>query len=428
MNLELLPDLLRGLASSVMIVLIMLTLLQPKYSQKTNYVVLACVMLADFIVAWLCYVYGNLTLLAGMDVILFTVVCIAIKPFYKDTFMQWLFSYITVMNIGIAIVILSFAISRVLPLPAYANTAVRLVLYLLVFFLLRFKVRPLYREVVERWSIFFYVAAAIFVCLIYSILADGDILWTLSERTLPLIMLVALATVVYVSIFHTMKTMSKEYALREQALQAKSQQELLRLSIDVMEQRIESQEEVFAINRKDAHDRHHFNQTLLELLRQGNTAETMNLLRQQQDIVAPLQQIYCENAAVNAVVTHYARLCKEHRIVFTFELDIPPNAGAEQLELSLVTSNLLENAVNACSTMPLERRFIRFRAIYTGRLFYDIENSYAGEVEFDNEGNPSTRQGGHGVGTKNVVAFATKQQGIVEYQAKNGVFRVRLQM
>ncbi|MEM1483430.1 hypothetical protein V6615_00985 [Oscillospiraceae bacterium PP1C4] len=39
-----------------------------------------------------CYLSGNRTLLAKLDIVLFAVLCFAVWPMFKDTFMQWLFS------------------------------------------------------------------------------------------------------------------------------------------------------------------------------------------------------------------------------------------------------------------------------------------------------------------------------------------------
>jgi len=59
------------------------------------------------------------------------VLCFAVRTLFKDTFMQWLFSYITVQNIDI-VIILSFDGSRHLPYPFYANSLLRAILFYLL--------------------------------------------------------------------------------------------------------------------------------------------------------------------------------------------------------------------------------------------------------------------------------------------------------
>lgn len=92
--------------------------------------------------------------------VLFTVLCFVVRPLFKDSFMQWLFSYITVRNIDICTIVLSFSISRVMPYPSYANPLVRLILYFGIFYLIRRYVRPIYGQIIEHWNVFFCVAVA----------------------------------------------------------------------------------------------------------------------------------------------------------------------------------------------------------------------------------------------------------------------------
>jgi len=60
------------------------------------------------------------------------VLCFAVRPLFKDTFMQWLFSYITVQNISDIVIILSFDGSRHVPYPSYANSLLRAILFYLL--------------------------------------------------------------------------------------------------------------------------------------------------------------------------------------------------------------------------------------------------------------------------------------------------------
>lgn len=235
---ELLPDFLRGLVSVFMNMFLMLALVQPKYKKRITYLTMFGVVAINFLVALFCYLGGNLTLLSKVNMIFFIVQCFAIKPLFRDTIMQWLFSYITVLNVGFISVVLSFVISRHLPRPEYANVAVRFVLLSLVLYLFWFVIRPVYRQVVEHWNVFFYAAILIWINFYYYILNTNDIVKMLSEQTPQLLLLVALSIAVYVTVFHSLDVLSKEYHLREENLKIQSRQELLNISIAAMEQRL----------------------------------------------------------------------------------------------------------------------------------------------------------------------------------------------
>ena len=110
-------------------------------------------------------------------------------------------------------------------------------------------------------------------------------------------------------------------------------------------------------------------------------------------------------------------------------LDIPAEPGVASLELAMVTANLLENAIHACERQPdNEHRFINMTAVFTGRILMQVENSYTGKVVFDENCYPISEKEGHGIGTKSILAFVEKQNGVIEYTADNGRFRVRVQL
>lgn len=122
------PDFLRGIVSAVMNVLLMLSLMQPKYSRRVTFIGGAAIVLLDFSVSCFCYFSYNLTLLTYLDVVLFTLLCFAAKPLFKDNFMQWLYSYMTVQNANVLAVVLSYDISRFSP-PRHTQTRRFVLLY-----------------------------------------------------------------------------------------------------------------------------------------------------------------------------------------------------------------------------------------------------------------------------------------------------------
>ena len=151
----LLPDFLRGTVSIIMNILLMLTLLRPKYGKKVTGFAMAGILTVGLLVNAFAYLTGNLTLLAKLSLIFWIVICFGVRPLFQDSIMQWLFSCLTVLSLSMSVMVLSFSLSRLMPYPMYANTLVRLVLYAGTLFLLHRYVRPLYRQIVEFWNVFF---------------------------------------------------------------------------------------------------------------------------------------------------------------------------------------------------------------------------------------------------------------------------------
>jgi signal transduction histidine kinase len=424
---ELFPDLLRAAVSTTANVLLMGTLLQPKYSKKITVLALLGILAADFGTAIYCYLSGNLTLLSKLDIVLFAVLCFAVRPLFKDTFMQWLFSYITVQNISDIVIILSFDGSRHLPYTAYANSLLRVLLFGAFLLVLSRYVRPLYRQAVAHWTAYFAVALGLYITFNYYVLSADDIVVMLTEQAIPLLLVIFIGLAAYASIILSLKNLQREFRVKEENQKMQAEREYLQLAAGGMSKRLVLMEEVSAQNSRAAHDRRHFNNVLLELLEQGKTDEATVLLESQNHTTHEISRVYCANPAVNAAVCHYAGLAEQAGISTKIELDIPRELTMDSLELAMVVSNLMENAIAACRELPENQApRLRFTCRSVGRLLLEMQNSCAGNAILDENGYPVSREAGHGIGSKSVLAFAKKYDGELLYKIENGVFRVRI--
>ncbi|MEM1485978.1 GHKL domain-containing protein [Oscillospiraceae bacterium PP1C4] len=424
---EHLPDFLRAAVSTTANILLMMILLQPKYSKKITLLTMLGILAADLGTAVYCYLSGNLTLLSKLDVILFAVLCFAVRPLFKDTFMQWLFSYLTVQNISDAVIILSFTCSRPLPYRAYANSILRIILFGAFLIILSRYVRPLYRQAVEHWTAYFAVALGIYITFNYYVLTADDIVIMLTEQAIPLMLVIFIGLAAYISIFLALKNLQREFRVKEENQKMHAEQEYLRLASGTMVQRLMLMEEVSAQNSRAAHDRRHFNNVLLELLEQGKSSEAVALLRNQNQWARKVSKVYCENPAVNAAVCHYADFAEQAGISTEIELNISKNLTVDSLELSMVVSNLMENAIRACGKLPQQYApHLRFTCRSVGRLLLEMENPCTEDIALDENGYPVTSEEGHGIGSRSVIAFAEKYDGELIYRIESSVFRVRL--
>ncbi|MCE5235849.1 MAG: GHKL domain-containing protein [Clostridiaceae bacterium] len=411
---------LRGAVSAIANVVLFISLLQPKYSRKVTNLVMLAILTLNLSTAVYCYSSGNLTLLAKIDVVLFVLLCFAARPFFRDSFMQWLFSYITVMNVSFIVLVLSFVFSRSLPHPAYMNTLWRLILFTAAILLFRKVLRPLYRQAAEHWAVFFYVAGSAFLAFSWFMLSGDDIVETLTIQAVPLLWLVLVTLAAYGSVFHGLKSVGAQYRLKQDKA-------LLELSGEAMKQRLSLMDEAVGQMRVVQHDQRHLNATLLELMQNGDTENAAALLRRQIAALPQRPVRYCENIAVNAAASYYAALAEGRRIRCDIRLDVPEKLPFSELSLSMALSNLMENAIHACEKLdPQAERCFRVRAVYTGQLILEVENPYSGEIPLDKNGYPAAREAGHGWGGESIRAFVRENGGELLYQMDNGVFSVRL--
>ncbi len=417
---SLLPDFLRAIVSTIGNVVLMLSLLQPRYGKRVTRLTMLGVLSADLGTAIFCYLSGNITKLAKIDTFLFAILCFAVKPLFKDTFMQWLFSYITIQNVSDIVIILSFIISRNLPYPPYGNVVIRVILFTFFYWLLRFKLRPLYRQMVDRWNIFLLVALAVWATFTYYVLSSDDIVKTLTEQAVPLLLVIGITLTAYISVFLCLFVLQKEYGLKQNKA-------LMELSSEAMRQRLSIMEEAVGQMRVVQHDQRHIYAILLELLQAGEDEKAMTMMEEHTKVMTAKPSCYCNNVTVNAAVSYYAEMAARCGINGNIQMDIPETLPYSELSLSMVLSNLIENGIHACEALnPEQNKYIIIRAIYTGQLILEVKNPYSGKVAFTKEGYPVTKETGHGRGSESVRAFVEEVGGDISYLAENGIFKVRL--
>ncbi len=423
---SLFPDLLRAVITDVMLILLLSVMATPKYKSKSVYVFATAIILSANISAnYYFYRTENYTAVFYVDLVMLLLIGIALKPLFTDKVMQWCFSYLTMLNIYVAVVFLSYIFADIFPKPIYGNAYVRLILFSIIIFLFYKRVSKLYRNVLDYWHIYILPAVTLFACFL-GYFFGGDIRDRLSDNFIPLMFLILLGLSVYISIIHSLKTITKQYAMREENHKIQAEREYLQLASVNMFQRLELMEEVSAQNSRAAHDRRHFNNVLLELLEQGKTSEATALLQSQNQIAYKISKVYCENPAVNAAVCHYASLAEQSAIPTEIELDIPRSLTVDSLELSMVVSNLLENAIQACERLTDGTNpYLRFTCRRVGRLLLEMENPCAKGTVLNQSGYPLASQEDHGIGSKSVIAFAKKYDGELIYKIENDVFRVR---
>lgn len=261
----------------------------------------------------------------------------------------------------------------------------------------------------------------------YYVLSSDDIVATLTEQAVPLLLVIFIGLAAYSSIFLSLKNLQREYQVKEENQKMQAEREYLQLAAGNMSERLKMMEEVSVQNSRAAHDRRHFNNMILEFLENGENQEAAILLRRQNQTAPKMSRVYCENSVVNAAVCHYVNFAEQSGIPIEIELEIPRELHVDSLELSMVVSNLLENAIQACLMKSgNDGKFIHFICRNVGRLLLEMENSCGVDTALDEDGYPVTYEEGHGIGSKSVIAFARKYDGELIYSIENGMFQVRL--
>lgn len=215
---ELISNILRGGVSTVMNIILLFILTKSRFGRKSTLIIISIFLLNIVSTLWF-YMYGDLTSLSRFNLVVFIIVGISLKPFTKQGIMQWSFTFLTVINISMMIIVLSFYLGRLFPMPQYANTIFRVILYILVILLFQRHLLSLYQSIVDNWPMFSILVISIFLNLSYYFYVTDNIIDTLITFKWPLLLLVTLSLAAYGTIFYSMKRFTTMYALETENLE-----------------------------------------------------------------------------------------------------------------------------------------------------------------------------------------------------------------
>ncbi|QOX63019.1 sensor histidine kinase [Anoxybacterium hadale] len=412
-------DIVRSLVTNAMLIGLLFSLARPKYRKWTLVTALMIIVTLDLALNIYFYRAGDYTTLAKLDILFFIIASAAVKPLFRETAMQWLFNCFTMMNVYAITVILSYYLSDLFPDSYYTITCIRVVIFGSVIALFQTRLRPLYRQASERWSIYLLVSAGLFLNFSWYFMAWDDVEQMMTQSFIPLLLLSMLTVLVYLANFLFLRRTLRESALREENMKMQSDRELTRHRLRLMEESVRQ----MSISQ---HDRRHFNNTLLTLLQRGEEEKAAELIRAQSEALPQKPRSYCQNVPVNAAVSYYAELARQQGIRCHLRLDIPEQLHVDELSLVMTVSNLMENAVNAVTLLPERQRELHFTAVNTGQLILEMANPCEEALTLDENGLPVPELHGHGRGSQSVADFVNSCGGELVYEVSNGQFRVRL--
>lgn len=131
----------------------------------------------------------------------------------------------------------------------------------------------------------------------------------------------------------------------------------------------------------------------------------------------------CGNHIVNVIVSHYQSLAAERDVRFSVHISIPDNSFMEDMDLSIVLGNLLENAVYAAGQETVKDRFICLKMACVRQLLtIAVDNSFDGDVQMAGSQFISSKRNHSGFGLKSIAAIAEKYSGSASFTFDSGVF------
>lgn len=273
----------------------------------------------------------------------------------------------------------------------------------------------------QTWYIF-WILPMLFIGLnIFMVPTCHDTLYT--GRILQIYIVLSLILLVILVLFYSMFLLMANSLNRNARLQQANHFLLLQQT------RYDSLRTAIEEARQARHDmRHHFLQ-LSALAEQGDIEKIRTYLAGATSKIPNLTVPFCENQAADSVVGYYCALAGRAQIPFSAQIDLPARIPVDEIDMCLVLSNLLENALEASLRME-SGRYIRVEVSchFTHLLLIQVENAFAGTLQETNGIFRSSKRPDDGIGIQSVRRIAEKNGGDCSFTHEAGVFTARIML
>ena len=187
----------------------------------------------------------------------------------------------------------------------------------------------------------------------------------------------------------------------------------------------ESREQILIMR----HDLRHDFRLIYLMLESEKVAEAKNYLRKAEKLLETTSiKNYCSQSLINAALSVYFSRAEKLGIKINHKINLPKKISVDERDFALLISNLLENAINACSRQENPARKQISIAIQTvnGQCVLKIENFSDESVIFDEKNYPRTSEEGHGLGMASIKLFSEKYDAYTDFEQSGGIFKVTM--
>ena len=135
---------------------------------------------------------------------------------------------------------------------------------------------------------------------------------------------------------------------------------------------------------------------------------------------------YCSNEAVNMILSLYENTMEENHINFSYKLSIPTQLPINDVSLTSILSNGMENALHAVLSPADHQRCIQLNiSERNGKILISLSNTFGIMPEIV-DGIPVTDTDGHGFGTQSIYYTVEKLKGNCQFSIKDNRFILQI--
>ena len=225
---------------------------------------------------------------------------------------------------------------------------------------------------------------------------------------------IALLTLIFaiVSVYPIIFISIKSMAMAEREKRSALHNELLLSQVEVQEKEVERA-------KQTRHDlRQHYGM-LLSYAKNGEIEKVVQYLEERtESIDNPRQISFCENDAINNILSVYANKASAARIPIEIKANAKRELKASTSDLVTIMGNVLENAIHGVQSSKAKDPIIIVDIYHKdGKLVINCKNSCKKALAFDEI--PDSLAS---IGVKSIRSTAEKYNGICRFSAREGTF------
>ncbi|QOX65731.1 GHKL domain-containing protein [Anoxybacterium hadale] len=342
-----------------------------------------------------------------------------------DNFFVSLFSFLTFVNIYVSISYISDILAMHSEGSAFVfeRIVIRLVIYLVILpFLFKF-VRLRFRRLVDaldkEWRAAALVPSMFLIMQIMVLYYPAPYWYWNNDNWFRFIIITVylLFLAVYYLLYIQANAIVEKYALEKRQLLMAQQEKL-------WESELARQKATAALVFQQRHDMHHHNAVIMGMLQSGDTDELKTYMKSfDAALDAHNANSFCSNPIANSIFNVYARRAEAEGIKTVFRASIPESIGIDNIDLTCVLGNTLENALEGCLRLAkeVEKEISVTAKFIDNRLRLQVENTCLTDIVFNDE-LPTTQKQGGGTGTKSILYTAERYDGTAGFSVSDGKF------
>ena len=272
----------------------------------------------------------------------------------------------------------------------------------------------------QTWYVFWFLPLAFILLNLFMIPRYQSTLQT--GRVLQGYIVLSSALLVFMFCFNAVFLLMATSLNRNAKLQQENQ------FLSMQQQRYENLRTAIEEARQARHDmRHQLNQ-ISALAEAGDLENLKSYLAKTVSRIPNLDMCFCENRAADSVVGYYCAMAKRDEIPFRARLDLPETLPVDEIDMCLVLSNLLENALHASQKLPPEERQVKVlaRMLSPAMMGLMVENRYDGVLKKQGGVLHSTKHDGQGIGLVSVETAVHRYHGNLTVETGGNVFRANV--